>query len=343
MDFIGLSALFCAASLAALPAGADPRASRIALTAAVRAGEPFALSKATLQTYRDAVEQVFLPPKGEPDLIIEVSIAPADVTTVLLNVPQASVTANVTVRSSTETLEHLRLRGTASILARDPESVSRALDRAALDSAGQLAKELPDSEPLVRWMLARHVQPVGSTILGPARGALVAFIEVGGGLVNRSDGLGPLLAGRLGLSGRWFLVRALADRWTSPWGASSNIEAQGLGLEVGPVVRLTRNWELQAGAGLHFVNGTLHLNEAYAQPADFSRKLPSLFLTVQYARWPNWKSPSRLRLGLEVRRYFDQDMAVDQYRRVVSIADTVAALTAGIEFGLISSGTPDLL
>ena len=303
------------------------------------------LANEALEPFRAVVSELFLQPANgaEPDLVFEVSVARTDLTTIVLNMPFASVTAHVAVKAGNQVIDRLHLTGSAMIRARDQQSVGNALSNSVADVAQDFKRAFPDSEPVVRWLLARKIEPVGSTILGPGRGSLVFFLDAGGGLVHRTDGLGPAFAGRAGLSGKWFMVRGTFETWTAPREQSSSVDASAFGLQLGPVLRLGRNWELQAGAGLHSVSGTITDLPGAPTTADFSRTLPSVFLGFQYARWLKTKSSSRLRVGFELRHYFDHDMPVDQIHQVVDIADTAAFLTLGIEFGIVESGAPALV
>ncbi len=293
----------------------------------------------TREAFAEALRRLFRPPEAgrEPDLLFEISVAQSDAVTLEGLQGDRSFVTPIIVVSTSEDAEVARLRpqGSSDLLGLGRESIQAAFGLAVKDSARLLEHEFSNSEDVVRWLLARNVKPVGSTVTWPPRGSLVGFFDGGAGAMHRTDGFAPTVMARLGIAGRWFAVQATAESWTAPLDKEGNIQATDVGVELGPVVPLNRNWEVRAGGGLHSVWGTL--TPASRQPYDYSRLTPTAFAALQYTYWPGWKSPARLRFGLEVREHFSRNANFPALQRMLSLVDTSASIFFGVEVPFFSA------
>ena len=70
--------------------------------------------------------------------------------------------------------------------------------------------------------------------------------------------------------------------------------------------------------------------------------MPAVFGAVQYAFWPGWGTDTRLRIGMEVRTFFDDSAPVDSIQQILPIGGTAVSASFGIEFGFIKSRVPTL-
>jgi len=261
----------------------------------------------------------------------------------------ATVTATIAVRAQdAEDLAHVRVEGSANsgLAAEAPDD--DALAHAAQAAADRLQAALADSDALVHWLLTHRIEPSVSADPAPRRGDLVMFFDARGGASHAAEGTGSAMSARAGIAGAWFIAQASAATWSLPWGPASGVSVTALGLEVGPVLRLGRGWELRGTAGIHLVSGSVDASASpqYVDPRrgkiDFDRKLPALGAALQYALWPGWKSGMRLRAGIEVRKYFDVDAIVDELRDVVPVAGTSIGLFLGVELPWIAARVPQV-
>jgi hypothetical protein len=322
-------------------ADAPPTGSRFPLTARVLLAEETKaacyLREATIpcppslgSMMRDALEEVarrmFLSEeKGEePDLLLEMAPRSAGI-----EGSYAVVTETVRIRSpSGGEIDTLSVRGDAVAFEADPQSLPAAFARSARSAAENFERDFTNSEPVVRWLLARQVSLAGSDSLGPARADLALFLDGGGEVVSVPDGLGPGFRAGLGVAGKWFLIRGTFAHWTSDL-SSGGLSVTEWGLEAGPAWRPTRSWELRGGLGVQFASGL-------ASSQDFSATMPSLFAGVQYAFWPGWSGQKRIRFALEFHTHFDSEVKFPSLA-VVDVAGPSVGLFVGIEVPLIPS------
>lgn len=295
------------------------------------------------QAFRAVVAQMFQMPRDgtPPDVRLEISRPDAHVER-NLGYPLAMINQTVVISSSSGVeIDRVHARGMAEVLGDGPQSVSAAFERASNDTAASFEHAFANSESIADWLNAK-VAPVGSSIVGPGRGELVGFVDGAVGGVNFAEGYN--LSARAGLAGRWFVAQAVVQTWTRTWGFySDDMSVTAIGFEAGPVWRLGRNWEVRAGAGLHWASGSLDKVHLGTQPSgEFSRTMPAVFGAVQYAFWPGRDTDTRLRIGTEIRTFFDDDAPVDSIRKVYPIGGTTVSVSFGIEFGFIKSRVPTL-
>ncbi len=288
-------------------------------------------------------------PGSAPDLVLEVSVADAAIHG-SAGLRTVALGASVTIRSSDSgELARVRVEGSSQVIGDARAAIEGGFERAAGDAADGFGHAFANSETVVRWLIDRRVAPVGSSILGPYRGDVVAFVDAGGSATQGRDGTGSGLLARVGIAGSWFVAQGVATTWSTPWGPASGISASALGLELGPVLRLSRSWEVRATAGIHLAFGSVDASASpqFATPRrrtiDFSRKLPAVAAAVQYAFWPGWSGAGRIRVGLEARKHFGGDAIFDELRDVVPTAGTSLGLFLGVELAWVRSRIPPLL
>jgi hypothetical protein len=288
-------------------------------------------------------------PDVSPDLMIDISILDAR-SSGSAGLHTFAIAASIRVSTSDQAeLDHFRIEEEADAMGDSRQALANGFGQVADAVAKRFGREFANSEPIVRWLLARGIAPAGSSILGPSRGDLVGFFDAAGGITPTSAGGGSWLSARLGVEARWLVVQASIGKWSVPWGPADGVSATALGLELGPVLRLGRNWELRATAGIHFVSGSLDASAStqYVSPPrsslDFSRKLPSLSAALQYALWPRWKAAGRVRAGLELRKYFEENAVFEEIRTIAPTAGLSIGFSLGIELPIIESPRPPLL
>jgi hypothetical protein len=210
-------------------------------------------------------------------------------------------------------------------------------ERAAGDAASGFAAAFANSDPIVSWLLARKLEPIGSTVAWPARGPWVAFGDLGGGaMLGSGEQTAPGLLAQFGVSNRWFVVQGVLGTWSAPFqgapsGATSdtrvaaNLRVYDAGIEGGPSVRLGRSVELRGGVGLHGLFGG-----ADRAQATFAHASPSLFASIQSSIFPT-RTGTRVRYGIEFRSYFKTTVGLEPLSRTLPAAGTYLGVYIGFE------------
>jgi hypothetical protein len=296
--------------------------------------------------WEDAVAKMFrsAPEGGTADLEIAVIGVRVDASGALVG---RSVSVEVRARVSapgTGDVDEVRSIGRSDVLSSAPESAAQAALRAIDDASNQFARDFADSSHAVSWLLARGLEPVGSSISWPARGDRLGFAELAGGLLNGvGDGSTSGFVAKFGAEWRYLFVQGVAGRWTTtfdsaPGGFSispADLTAWDIGLEGGPVFRLAPAIEVRGGVGIHALFGSA---EAQAQDGSsrppsggsFGEATPSLFAAVSTSIWPS-RAGVRARAALEFRRYFFTSMGFEDLGRTVPIANTWVGVSLGVE------------
>lgn len=281
------------------------------------------------EALESAVRRMFVAPlQGQyPDLLLG-----AKVRTAGLQGGSAIITMTVQISSPAGSeIDTLSVRGDAIALETDAQSLPGLFARSARDAADNFERDFANSEPVVRWLAARNITPVGSEIVGPARAALALFLDGGGEAVSVPDGTGPGIRAGMGVTGKWFLLRGTFAHWTSDL-STGGLKTTEWGIEGGPVWRPTRNWEVRAGGGVQFASGSVGDQE-------FSTTMPSLFAGVQYAAWPGGPGPMRVRFALEFHTHFDTAVTFPGFQPI-DVAGPSVGLFVGIEVPIIPSREP---
>jgi hypothetical protein len=289
---------------------------------------------------------------GEADLEFAVSLGEASITT-LAGGHRVLLQAQVVVRAAPGgELAVLQPRGEWPILGEDRDVIPNATGRAAREAALDLERLLLRSPPVVSWMVARGIDPVGAGLAWAERGRWLAFLDLGGGvLAGGGDASTGAFSARAGVAGRWLVLQGVAGIWrpgfeSAPLALGSvhrgaDLGAVDVGFEAGPVYRLGSTFEVRAGAGVHLLWGTAEVkNDDPIRPLQsyqFSRVVPSVSGALQLS--PRWGGHAgRPRLGLEVRRFLGTTVGFPELSRKIPIADTYLGAFFGVE--LPWSGRP---
>jgi len=241
--------------------------------------------------------------------------------------PDAEVSARVTIRDPAgHTVDEIDCLGRQQIFERTPKNAAAGFAKAVVAVAEDLRDRFANSEGSLRWLRGRKLAVPESRILGPARGDLIVFADGGIGFGVAPD-LHLSFFGSAGLAGRWFLLRGVVGTTGATSSTGSDISTRILGVELGPAVRLTRNLELHAGAGLNRASGTLTPPAGQsAEPGftgDFARTLPSAFAGAVYVFPEGLLAPARLRIAVDALllrprrdvRHYPRENATGQLRR----------------------------
>jgi hypothetical protein len=280
------------------------------------------------------------PSDGPADLEIVISSACVD----LQNAPEgrlAVVATRATITGvSGSRIAEVTARGDAPAFGDD--WALNAGDRAAQSAASNFEAAFANSDEAINWLLARDLEPIGSTVAWPPRGDWVAFADAGGGFMAGAgeETAGGLLA-HFGFEYRWFVIQGVFGTWSSSFvGATSTINnpnlrlnadlgAYDLGVEGGGVLRLGHESELRAGAGVHHLWGS---GEARNQPvsSSYSVTSPAVFAAAQ-TTFTVGRSGFRFRLGVEARKYFNATVGLPELSRTIPAADVFVGVFAGFE------------
>jgi hypothetical protein len=166
----------------------------------------------------------------------------------------------------------------------------------------------------------------------------VTFGDVsGGGMIGSGEEPAGGLAAHFGVSNRWFLVQGVFGTWSAPFKGSpqniltsdvrvdANLRAYDLGIEAGPIIRLGPTVELRGGIGIHALFGDVDVG-----PSSFGRASPAVFAAAQSSILPT-RNGTRLRFGVEVRKYFMTTVGLEQLSRTLPAAGTYFGAYVGFE------------
>jgi hypothetical protein len=256
---------------------------------------------------------------------------------------------------SGEELGRWKLQGDSPILSREDEgSIPAAFARAASDSARQFELVFVHPPKVEVWLQEHGAVAV---LLRPRpldRGAYVAYLDAGGGLVSGGDGNTSGFLARAGIASSRFVIQMVAGRWgnsfsanpvfyTNPPSRDVELATNAVGLEGGLVLRFATDFEIRGGAGAHLLWGRANMpydtsNFGRQELAfAFSHVAPDVFGAVQFARMTS--SGFAVRGGFEARHYFGATASFAELRRSPAIAEDYVGIFLGVELPEIFAGS----
>ena len=230
------------------------------------------------------------------------------------------------------------------------DGIARAADLAVEEVAADLAPAFANSVPIVDWLIARGIQPVGSTAVWPPRGESSLFADVAAGVLagGGEESTVSVLA-HFGVARGWLLLQGVAGAWSPPFMAApsdsgtadirlpANLRTFDLGLEAGPILRFGPALELRGGGGAHLLFGGADVSPRPGS-SSFTHVSPAIFVALQTSRFPS-PTGRRLRFGIEVRKYFQTTVGLPELSRTIPAAGVAIAAYLGLEWPL-SGGKP---
>jgi hypothetical protein len=283
----------------------------------------------------------------DPDVGLEVSIVAANVEPVAEGW-RVFIAEEAVVRTPQREVGRWSVRGEAAILGIEAESIPKAFARAADDAVRKFELAFASSPAFAAWLRERGLTPIDPQPPKPPRGDWVAFLDGGPGFVNGADDTaGALLAG-VGIESSRLFVQLSFGHWTGAFAqrpvfgralGDAQLPTTDFGLELGPVSRLGRDWELRAGIGAHVLWGTADTTynppEPLPQPVQTSfpfRVLsPTVLAAIQYA---GLSGPGgvRVRASLQFRMHFRTSLEFAELQSSPSVAGAAVGLFVGGEF-----------
>jgi len=297
-----------------------------------------AVEKRLREAYAVQLARMFRPAPADAPTDLEIAISNPCIR--ILKTPQgriARVESRAAIGAGNDRIAEVSPWGEAPALGDD--WMGNAGDRASQECAANFETAFANSEQMISWLFARKLEPIGSTVAWPSRGEWVAFGDVGiGAMAGAGEEMASAFTAHFGFANRWFLIQGVAAKWSPSFTAApagrnyrltADLGAYDLGLEGGGVLRLGRASELRAGAGIHQLFGVAEANYQGAS-SSYSTTSPVVFAAAQTSIVPS-RSGTRLRLGIEVRKYFNTTVTLPELSRTMPAADVYFGVFVGFE------------